>query len=359
MRNYEEIKSLYTAVFQGEEDSMPLIINPPCPSAPTVDELWEDLPRALEKASDSLKPKADIKSDWIPSINIGLYQCIAIPSLFGAEVIKLNGSEPICHPCFNSIEQAIDADIPELKSSVIDRMFNDIQTAQRLLSSQGYMLSFPATASPFDLAQIMAGESFLISMMSEPDKAALFLENLTELAIQLTKLVKNQMNQPDDEYITNRGLFFPGLRLPCDAIVNYSPQMIRQFVNPVLDKLGENFKNLCIHFCTEPAPSSHVLDALLGCRCVIAVDNWQGPDIFINAASKDWQRKRITIISSTDISTFEKMNNFLKKQLVQSIRKDYACAFVLATEAESVEHGIRIYEKWKQLTGPAGSIQYW
>ncbi|HBG25461.1 MAG: hypothetical protein A2Y10_09860 [Planctomycetes bacterium GWF2_41_51] len=111
----QELKELYLKVFTAQSEYIPLIVNPPCPQAPTVEELWNDLPAAVSKTARTLKPKADVGSDWIPSLSIGLYQCIAIPSLYNAETVKLDGSEPLCHPCFSSIDNALEMGLPPIQ----------------------------------------------------------------------------------------------------------------------------------------------------------------------------------------------------------------------------------------------------
>lgn len=246
--NNQRLKDMYLKVFKAETDYIPLIINPPCPGAPGVDELWNDLESAVSRAAKGLSPKEQVGADWIPSLSIGLYQCISVPSLFGGDVVKLNGSEPISHPCLESLGEGLGYGVPEIKGDVIDRMFGDLAKAKRILDDQGYELSFPVTASPFDLAQIMLGEQFLISLIINPEDILQFLFNITDVCIELTRRAKEVMGLGVDEYVTNRGMFFPGLRLPCDAIVNFSPELIKDFVLPVLEKFSEHFGDLCVHF---------------------------------------------------------------------------------------------------------------
>ncbi|HBG25460.1 MAG: hypothetical protein A2Y10_09865 [Planctomycetes bacterium GWF2_41_51] len=227
-------------------------------------------------------------------------------------------------------------------------MISDIRISKKILDQQGYMLSFPVTASPFDLAQLMCGEEFLLSLMAAPGKAMDFLSRLSHLAIELINLVKSEMGQPHNEYITNRGMFFDGLRLPCDAIVNYSPCLIRDFVLPVLKKFADSFVKLCIHFCTEPAPSGHVLPILCETDFVAAVDNWQGPEVFIGDKSPSRSQDKIAVVSSLDIATPEKMDAFLQSRAVKFVPRKGGRGLVVATDVESVEHGKRIYEQWNQ-----------
>lgn len=346
----KRLKQLYTDVFGGQTDCIPLIVRPPCPGVPTIDELWDNLSGALAKVSGTLKPQAEVGSDWVPSFNVGLYQGIAIPSLLGAEIVRLGGFEPICKHGSKSLDEYLDVGVPRIEGAIIDRMLADLRTAQEVLSEQGYMLSFPATASPFDLAQMMLGEEFLVALVTEPDKAKKFLFNLAELAVSITKLVMSQMDQHKDDYITNRGIFFPGLRLPCDAIVNFSPDMVREFVLPTLEVFGNVFGSLCIHYCTKPAPSGHVLPVLVESDCIGAVDNWQGPDSFIGDDAPARMQAKIAILTDIDLTTPGKIDEFLSQEAVRDVPRKGGRGLVVATNVESVDEGKRVYEDWQKLS---------
>lgn len=344
---YPELVGLYTDVFHARTGSIPLLVNPPLPESPTVDELWNNLPGAVQKCGQALRPKVEIGSDWIPSLSIGLYQCICVPSLFGAKVIKLDGSEPICSQCIDDIGSVLKKSPPAVKGPVIDRMLGDVRKAQDILEKFGFMLSFPVTSSPFDLAQLMVGEEFFIEMVHNPAGAKEFLFYLADLCIDAARLVKREMSQGDKDYLTNRGMYFPGYRLPCDSIVNYSPQMLREFVLPVLDRFCDAFGPLCIHFCTEPSPSGHILPVLLESESVLAVDNWQGPDVFIRKDAPAALQDKIAVVGSLDLSDAEKMDTFLKSDPVRMVPRENGRGLVMATAVADVEEGKRVYEMWQ------------
>ena len=341
-----ELKQLYLRVFKGQEDYIPFIITLPCPNAPTLEDYWHDLPAAVLKAAELFKPRLQIGSDWIPTIAAGMYHCISVPSLFGAEVVKLDGSDPLIHPCFKTIDEALEAGTPPVKGEIIDRMIKDVRAAHKSITQQGYKFCFPATASPFDLAQLMLGEEFLLSLVLRPDKAQTFLVNLSKLAIEIINIVKAEMNEPKNEYNAGKGYFFPGFRLPSDAIVNYSPSILRNVLPGILKIFGQEYENLCVHYCTEPAPSQHILPALLESEYVIAVDNHHGPDVFIGENTPAPFQDKITIASTTDLTTPEKMDQLLAKEALRKVKRKGGRGFIVFTEAESVDHGKKLYQQW-------------
>lgn len=343
-----QLKELYLRVFSGQEDYIPFIIKLPCPDAPTFEDYWHDLPGAVLKAAEKFKPRMQVGSDWIPTISAGMYQCISVPSLFGAEVVKLDGSDPLIHPCFKSIDEALEAGTPPVKGDIIDRMLKDVRAVHKSTTQQGYKLCFPATASPFDLAQLMLGEEFLISLVLTPEKAKTFLANLSKLAIEIINMVKTEMGEAKNEYNAAKGYFFPGFRLPSDAIVNYSPDILRDVALDTLKMFGKEYGNLCIHYCTEPAPSEHILPILLESEYVKAVDNHQGPDVFIGENAPTPLQDKITIASTTNLTTPEKMDELLAKDALQNVKRNGGRGFIVFTEAESVEHGQKLYQQWQE-----------
>ena len=333
--------------FERRSDYIPLIVGPKCPGQPSRDALWKDTAAATAQAVKALAPKAAAGGDWIPSINIGVFQCITIPSCYGAAVCELKGSEPICHPRFDSIDAAVAAGVPTLEGPVIDDLFA-VQDAALAALPEGWHLSLPASASPWDLAQVLMGEEFLVAAMLQPDETAAFLDNLTTAFIELTRRVKQRMNQPDNRYVTNRGCLIPGYRLPSDAIVNFSPDLLRRFLPPVIGRIAEAFGPVVMHFCTKPAPSGHVLPVLTEIDGVLAVDNWQGPDVFIGPDAPARMQSRVGVIGDLDLTTPEKMDEVLAWPPVRDVPRAGGRPLAFNTWAPSVDDARRIYDDWRR-----------
>ena len=346
----ERIERLYTDAFCARDDTIPLIVSPPCPPPPAVRELRDDPAKAVARAAEALRPKLAVGSDWLPTVNVGLFQCIAVPSLYGAKLVDLPGSEPLCEPVFPSVEAAAAAPVPDVAGPVVDELLAFIDAAQQALPP-GFRLSVPASASPFDLAQLLVGQDYLLGLIASPDATAALLHRLAGLFIELTRLVKRRMGRPDRQYVTNRGMYLPGFRLPADAIVNLSPDLLRRFVLPVLEPIAAAFGPLCVHFCTDPAPSAHVLPVLLESRAVLAVDNWQGPDVFLGPDAPARMQAKIAVVGDYDLTTPEKMDEVLARPPVRNVPRRGGRGLVMATTAQSVEHGRRIVAEWRGRFG--------
>lgn len=345
--NLDEKRLLYSQVFNGETDRIPLIISPPCGTMPAREDLARDTERAVVRAAEALAPKADARTDWIPTVNISWYQCILVPSVFGATPVFQEGSEPIVKPVFHDLPEAVEMGIPPLEGVVVDQMLATLDTAVRVLP-EGFALSFPPTASPFDLAQLLLpADEFLSGLLTNPEAAMEFMTHLAQLCAQAFDLTMSRLAGTRSYGVTNRGLYYPGLRLACDAIVNFSPDLIRDMALPILTQFGERFGQLCIHYCSKPAPSAHVLAALCACRCVGAVDTWQGPDAFIGDRAPGRMQSCVGLIFDVDLTTGDKMDAFLDWEPVREVPRRNGRPLVLHTSAASVEDAKRIYEVWQ------------
>ena len=342
----DELKGIFRDAFLARSDYIPLMVNSPCGKKPTFEQLWHDTSNAVAQAAEALRPRIDVQADWVPSVNIALYQCMLIPRLYGAEIVMQDGCEPMCRPLFSSIEEAADTAVPVAAGPAVDEMLELIDNARAALPDD-FRLSFPVASSPMDLAQLLLKEGFFVGMLDRPAETHRFLDNLAGLLIEVTQIAQGRLGQEPDGYVTNRGMFFPGFRLPCDAIVNLSPDLIRRFVFPVLRRIHDAFGPLCIHLCTEPAYSAHVLPVLLECDAVLAVDNWQGPDVFLGDAAPARFQAKVAVVGNRDLTTAQKMDDFLVWAPVREVPRKAGRGLVMATGAESVDDGRRIYDEWR------------
>jgi len=343
----EEIQARYVRAFASDSDYIPLIVSPPCPDQPSREE-WQEQPEmAVRKTAAALAPKVAVGSDWIPSVNMGWFQCIVVPSFFGARPAFPIGSDPIVEPCFRNTHEAVQAGRPSAGGPVLEQMLSVLDTALRGLPA-GFALSFPPTASPFDLAQLLLpADEFLVSLVTEPHETSQFLYNLADLCTEVILLARSRLAGTASELVTNRGIHFPGLRLACDALVNFSPDLLRGIALPVLQRLAKQHGKLCIHYCSKPAPSSHVLPVLTECEGVAAVDTWQGPDAFIGNDAPARMQDRVGLIFDADLTTEEKMVSFLGWEPIRAVRRKGGRPLVLHTSAASVDEGRRIFDMWQ------------
>ena len=172
--------------------------------------------------------------------------------------------------------------------------------------------------------------------------------NMTEACIRAIKIIRDRLKNLNGKgMITNRGIYFPGWRLPCDSLVNLSPELLRLFALPFLERFGEELGQLCIHYCSKPAPSGHVLPVLCESDWVAAVDTWQGPDAFMGDDAPGRLQSKIGLMVDVDLSTPQKMDSFLGWEPIRTVPRQNGRGIVVHTTAPSVAEGRRIYEAWR------------
>jgi hypothetical protein len=186
-------------------------------------------------------------------------------------------------------------------------------------------------------------------MAMEPEICHKFLDVITETTIGVAKILKGVANQELDDGLTVRGLYFNGIRLTSDAIVNLSPAMIEEFYFPQVKKFKDTFGNVMLHYCCLPAPSGHVLPVLTKSDYVLAVDNWQGYKTFANK-EEDILQDKISIctdLSYEEVVGFDELYN--KEPFFNVVKRKCGRGITITTIAPSVEEGQKLYDEWKQL----------
>jgi hypothetical protein len=172
-----------------------------------------------------------------------------------------------------------------------------------------------------------------------------FLNKIADVSIKALRMFKKILGQKDNEFMTPRGLLFPGIRLTGDAVVNLSPSMIEDVMCPIYAKFEKVFSNVMQHYCCLPAPSSHVIGALMrggGIRCV---DNWQGYKTLLPEA--EYIQTKIGIC--TDITKDQIMNGTLLEEAFFHIR---GRALTCSITAQTIDEGEELYHQFqKQMNG--------
>ncbi len=347
MRSYDAIRKTYEDAFFGRTDYIPMMVGVRCTGRPDRAAMRAEPAASVARMAEVLAPKAAVESDWVPSVHFGEYQCLTIPSLYGATLVELAGSEPICEPCFTEIREAADAPKPEVAGPIVDEIVAWIRAARPALPD-GWRLSLPVSASPFDLAQLLVGEGFLTGLITDPEPTRRFLETLAELFVEVSLLVKEELDEPIGHFVSNRGMFFPGHRAPSDAIVNFSPEMIRQFALPVYETISASLGPICVHVCTAPAPAGHVLPVLTESDAILAIDNWQGMDVFIGPDAPMPMQQKVGIVGDVKLQTPEQMDAFLARPPIRDTPRRNGRAIVVSTGGfTEVDDARRAFAEWQ------------
>ena len=351
MLSKETIRQRNRDAFLAESDYIPLKIMVPNPDLPKINR-WEitmEPDKALEFGLAETRYCRELSTDWFPYLTT-YYQDILIPGLFGAELFDgFKDKNPMPKPCFEDIQEVDRFQLEDMdtRSPLMEQALDFHRT---LLSQvpEDLEVTAPAVTSPLDYAVNMRGGDFFVDMVIEPERAKRFLALITELIIQKIRLFKDVSNEPDDEYLTNRGLFLPGIRVACDSMVNLSPAMIEEFMSPFFIRMAEEFTRVLVHYCTTPAPSGHVIGVLKKCPGVFGVDNWQGYRTLFKAEDEEMLQDQLTVL--TDIPA-DKLWEELETPFFKDVKRKGGRGLIVSTTANTVDEGKCLYDQWQAYFG--------
>ncbi len=340
-------KQMYFDVFNRKTNYIPLIIKlEPLPQKVTNYEALMDARKALEEQVYQYERMKDMQSDFIIALESNFLECL-LPSLFGAELFVSPGGFLDCKAIFSDVEQLRDIKMPDLNGGFMPHAIKHL-TYLRDNVPDWMIAQISRMISPLDTAIVLRGGDFFLDLIDEPEIVANFLDIITDTTIAVVKILKDIINEPYNEQITVRGAYYPGLRLTNDSIVNFSPEMIEEFYFPCLKKMHAEFGKLMLHYCCTPAPSGHVIEALLRCDYVDAIDNWQGYETFFRNDEIVVQDK-ISICTDLPYEAVDNFDEYIKdKPFFKDVMRKNGRALTITTKVKTVQEGNALYQKWQK-----------
>jgi hypothetical protein len=337
-----ETRELHDKVIKREMNYMPLLVNvKPDAAVPEFSacDCMRDPQKALEKRIAELSGTIKLKSDVAHFVESNFMEAL-VPSIFGAETHVAPGGLVDVKPRFPDIYETENINIDDIFRGEMENAIRHLEYIKH--NAPDYLYVNPSRPmSPLDYAVVLCGGGFYADLLAEPDLSLNFMEKIADVTIKTIKYFKEVINQPLDECVTVRGLYFPGIRLIGDAVVNLSPNLIKNIMCPLYRKFEREFGSVMLHYCCTPAPSKHVAPALAEGGGINAVDNWQGYRTMFN--EKDYFQETLAVctdVSKNDILTGEIFrDNFF--QLKQR-------PLIVSTYAESAEEGKKVYEIWQE-----------
>jgi len=179
-----------------------------------------------------------------------------------------------------------------------------------------------------------------MDLLLEPELAENFMKKISEVTIRVLKELKKVCNQPLNECVTPRGLLFPGIRLTGDAVVNVSGSMIEDTICKQYKDFENEFENVMLHYCCTPAPSTHVIGALVKGGGVICADNWQGYRTMVGDN---------TFIKGIGICTDVQKEDILSGRIFEDEFFTFReRPLTVSVNVDTVDEGKRICELWNE-----------
>lgn len=339
-------KQMYFDVMRRKSDYIPLLIQlEKKPELFTHYEALLDPAKDLQEKMYHMEPMRGMKTDFVPAMESNFVECL-IPSLFGAEIFVAPDGSMDCKAIFHDVEDIENIQMPDLTGGYMDMAISNLKYLMKH-TPDWMTVQMSRMLSPLDAAIVLRGGDFFLDLVLEPEICAHFLAVITDTIIEVVKIFKEILGEPVNEQITVRGMYFDGLRLTNDSIVNLSPAMIEEFYFPCLKKFKEAFGNIMLHYCCTPAPSGHVIEALLNCNYVDAIDNWQGHETFFRSEAFKLQEK---ISICTDIAYEDVLNfdEYIKDKTFFRVPRKNGRALIVGTTVKTVEEGNALYEQWQK-----------
>ena len=339
---------LHFDVLEGRTDYIPLVIN--------IKPREYDKPYNLTPWQAMHDPKGQIEAflknnefnlqfptDRVVTIESNFLECL-IPSMFGAETYSSPGGWVDVKPCIDDITEFENIEITDgvlkqaeehvlyLKNNVPD----NVQVA---------MTRF---MSPLDCGAVMRGGDFYLDLLCEPEYSYKFMEKIAHLSIDTINHFKKLIGEPEDRQLSaSTGFWIHGTRITGDAIVNVSPDTIREVLSPIFGIFKERLGGVVLHYCCTPAPSGHVLPTLAECGTVRAVDNWQGYKTFFNETGDGMLQDKVGMFADFPISEVSDIEKFMEQDIFSKVKRKGGRGFVVRTHANTLDEAKSLYDRWQ------------
>lgn len=345
-------REMHQKVFLSKSEYIPLTVKvakPQVALAQNSDNTNYDVmmnpAKVLEKFMDMNANSIKVESDWIPVLESNFLESL-IPSLFGAEIYRSTGGWIDIKAFIHNISDTKKMEVKDIYGGQMEHALKHIEYLlnHRIEDVEVLMSRF---ASPLDYAVMMRGGDFYLDLLLEPELSKQFMINIMEVTIKVINIFKGKLKEKANEQITLRGLHFPGIRLTGDAVVNLSPDMIREYMFPIYEGFAEKFESVMLHYCCLPAPSGHVLPTLVDCSAIRCVDNWQGYSTFFNKDGAGMDQEKICIC--TDLSAESVLNVdkiMTERSFFSKVKRKEGRGLTVAVYAASIDEGRKLYDTW-------------
>jgi len=276
MKTQEKIE-MHKAFWRGEGPSLILVPTKEMPLYDVDDyrERFYNPEKMWESEMARARGVLDWPTDGIPTVrpNLGV---IFIPAMAGMsfDIRPDHMPWPGKHLTPEQIRSSRDVDVTQTELMQLAVEFYQIHRE----NSDGEILAYqPDNQGIFDIAHLMYGDEIFLDIVTEEKKP--WVEELLEISFDLmvraSVHVKKLIGEATDEmahgHATQQGVVFcdAGLRISEDSPTMISPQLIDQFVIPPIERCGEHFGGIFMHYCGK---HDYLFERLCRCECVRAID---------------------------------------------------------------------------------------
>jgi len=306
-----------------------------------------------------------IGSDVIPTVVLR-FDHVVLPSMFGAEIERI-GDFPWVKPWLKP-EDIRGLELPPMDAGVIPRIDEAIGYFKQHTPPE-YVICTPPELAPLDVAVAMFGSEIFTTFYEDPGLIRHLMEVLTRNFVQVARHFKSLLGEPAEETVSYLGTWMPGIRVAADSIVNLSPDMLRELVNPSWTLMARELGGVLVHYCPSPEMKYyHVIEPTLDCPEVIGIDQSGGieyleaeenPARLITgttmvaeaAFARDEGGPRVkdesTNINRLTAVRWEDIGPWLESDFM-SLSRDRRRGLILRARVDGVEEGRDLYGRWRE-----------
>lgn len=209
----------------------------------------------------------------------------------------------------------------------------------------------PDTQGPFDIAHLIYGDNIFLEIYDDPKFLHYLLSICTELYIEVSKLLKNVINEPLDHcyhgHALVRGIFMKkgGVRISEDSATLISPRHIDEFIIPYIKRAFSPFNGGFIHFCGK---HDYFLESLLDLEEVYAI-NLGNPEMYdFNKIMKKILEHNKCYFGLWPKYKDEKLKDYIKR-MIEVTEGGKRGLVLLFDESMYPEYSCeKIYEIWRE-----------
>ncbi|HUU29041.1 MAG TPA: uroporphyrinogen decarboxylase family protein [archaeon] len=307
-----------------------------------------------------------IGSDIIPTVVLR-FDPVLFPSMFGAKV-EDSGGFPWIKP-WKTVEEIRKMKLPPLDSGIIPLVVDAIDYFKRN-KPDDFVICTPPELAPLDQAISMFGSEIFTLFYEDPGLIHELLDILTRNFIQVSRYFKHLLNEPQNEKVSFLGTYMPGIRVAADSIVNLSPDMITDFINPTFELMAEELGQVLVHYCPSPGEKYyHVIEPLINCKGVLGIDQSGGVEYLMSrdnpsrmvinttmVADAAFVRKESSGPIACDPTNINPINPIVWSDIRRWLGNEYfqlskqrRRGLILRAKVESVNEGEELFGLWHEI----------
>jgi len=256
------------------EDRVPYIVADfaPRPIWPEVNSAYSALQRDLVLQLRGIIDHADWDDDYVPQLSTGLVQA-TLPAYFGAKERRASDSVEVI-PVINEPEDVERLPVIGFPPDSHGGMFLAKMRYFHEMIRGVMPIVMADMQGPFSVASQLWGiEPFLLAAYTDPEEISLLCRRSAAAATVYYRLMRDAVENNWSPCHCFPCLWMPpdaGVCLSEDLLAVVSPDTTRQFINPGLATLGEEFGRTLVHTCGSLNHTIGALaevDTLFGVNC--------------------------------------------------------------------------------------------